>query len=158
MAERKAKKQSREESWIRTIPLPYTVLGPDDPPSSECPARMSSSAKHVASVCWSWSPANDRLDEYYITSNAKRTHWVLWFGYQHPLDYRQVREPRAYCSKEGLSDKAAAMLLLFMLFRRDLDAHEDPGLWDEVKPGLLSAEEMSTLAAMIWSRPKEEAN
>lgn len=155
MEERKARKRSREQPWIETAPLSYTILRPDEPPAIGCPARLPSSAKHVASVVWSWSPANDRKDDYYITSNAERTHWIVWFGYLDPLDYKQVRVPRAYCPKKGLPDKAAAMFLLFMMFRREQDANEDPDPWHEVRPGLLSAEEMSALAAMIWRRPGE---
>ena len=156
MTERKVKARRREAPWLQTMPVTCTVLTPDELPAIECPAKMPGSAKHVASVCWSWSPANDRLDTYYLTSNSGRTHWILWFSFQDPEDYKQIRVPRAYCSKKGLSDKDAAMFLLFMMFRREQDAGEDPGSWAEVTPGLLSSEQLSVLATMLWALPKGE--
>jgi hypothetical protein len=138
---------------VEAAPICFTVLNPNELPAIECPARMPSSAKRVASLCWSWSPANDRLDTYDITSNSGRTQWILWLRFLKPNAYKPLYLPRGYCQRTGLSDKDAAMLLLFMVLRSKQDAGEDPGLWGQVTPGLLSAGELSVLATMLWGQP-----
>ena len=40
--------------------------------------RPPRSAKRVATVIWSWSPAHSRYESYLICTDRKRTRWTLW--------------------------------------------------------------------------------
>lgn len=40
--------------------------------------RPPSSAKLVAAVSWSWGPAHSASECYFISTNRKRTGWILW--------------------------------------------------------------------------------
>jgi hypothetical protein len=40
--------------------------------------RPPRSAKRVATVIWSWSPAHSRYESYLICADRKRTRWTLW--------------------------------------------------------------------------------
>jgi hypothetical protein len=44
-------------------------LGEEQPPKT---------AKLVATVIWSWSPAHSRCDRYLICTDRKRLAWTLW--------------------------------------------------------------------------------
>ena len=40
------------------------------------PKRMERTADFLCTIEWSWSPANERMESYYLQRG--RTHWILW--------------------------------------------------------------------------------
>ena len=49
------------------------------PRSVRVPTRRPRSARDVAVLSWTWSPAHSRIDSLYLSLDTARRCWLLWF-------------------------------------------------------------------------------
>jgi YidC/Oxa1 family membrane protein insertase len=106
----------------RKNPKPFTIVTYAEPePTRAGPPRT---AKLVASVTWSWSPANSRSEHYLICTDRKRTAWTLW-----AMTY-DFDEMRMYIRKasgtpvSGYTARFAAEQLLIATWRSELETFD----------------------------------
>ena len=83
--------------------------------------RPPRSAKHVATVSWSWSPAHSRRERYLICS-WKRRGWTLW-AMAYDFDHGRMYARLAYAWPfRGYTAKFAAERLLTAAWKADLES------------------------------------
>ena len=83
--------------------------------------RPPRSAKHVATVSWSWSPAHSRRERYLICS-WKRRGWTLWamaYDFDHGRMYARLASATPF---HGYTAKFAAERLLTAAWKADLES------------------------------------
>jgi hypothetical protein len=106
-------------------------------------------------VFWSWGPANSRLDHLFLSLDRSRKYYLLWFewaddGYS---DSRAV----AYMAKGKLDSRQAASALLFAFYRgEEQEFVSENGRWTVSSAGLLSGDELISLAALIWPQSQRD--
>jgi hypothetical protein len=82
--------------------------------------RPPRSARHVATVSWSWSPAHSRRDRYLICS-WKRKGWMLW-GMAYDIDHGRMYAQLAGATPfHGYTAKFAAERLLTAAWKDELE-------------------------------------
>jgi hypothetical protein len=151
--------ENLEGSFLSPIDAKFTYAGPNWTPTIDCPKRLPRSARHVATIEWAWSPAHSRQDRLHLSTNRSRTHWILWNGYLDDNEWptRWRHSPYAFCNKEGLDAKTAALYLLVAGWRGELAAYGSP---DEpfhyvTREGLLSAAELNLATEIFWRTESE---
>ena len=74
------------------------------------PKQMPRSAQYLGTAEWAWSPMNNRLDAYHISTNRQRSHWILWSYW--PDDNEWIWKWKstlmAYGTKKGVDKKTAS--------------------------------------------------
>ena len=123
----------------------------DDLDDGERPPR---SAKLVASVSWSWSPAHGLSQTYWLCTDRKRSAWHLyqewWDEYENMKRFMMVAYGSPY---RGIAAKEAAAQLLLAAWQDKWSAFQSPGRGADVdKPGLLDSEDIARLEQLALSR------
>jgi len=124
------------------------------PTGVDCPPTRPRSARFVAKVdLFSESPANERTDVYWLSSNRTRTHWFLWTSYyDDEMGEGWVHQLYAYVPRRGLDPRQAAMYLLQCGWRAERDKEsltERPE--GTVREGLLKDADIDAIARTVWS-------
>jgi hypothetical protein len=100
-------------------------------------------------IClWSYGPANERVDQYLLSTDQARRHWILWLV--SPGDGMVLKGPVAWSSRHG-AEVEAARALLAAAWRGERDEYGTTyasGL-SHVIPGLLTENEIQELARAI---------
>ncbi len=115
-------------------------------PTIDCPKQLPKSAKYVAFVEWSWSPWHSRQDNYYLSTNESRTHWILWNSFEDDNDTSKlIYYPYAYGPRNGVPAKTAAAYLLLAGWKGEMAEYEsdfDEPFHSVGNEGLLSVDEL----------------
>lgn len=119
------------------------------PTEIDCPKQQPRTAIFIGYLEWSWSPANSRIESYYLSTNRRHTHWILWgsiYDAEHD-DYKQG--PQAYCPKKGVTAKTAAVNLILTAWQGEITTYRSEPLepFHGFSEGLLSGEELHALLA-----------
>lgn len=113
--------------------------------------RMSPFATYLGQVEWASCPMGTRLDGYYISTNGRQTHWILWLKY-YDDNWGRWNPPaaRAFIAKGDIPRDVAAVWLLIEKWR--LMARDDQlGRFSWVnESGLLSADELCAMRDVAW--------
>jgi hypothetical protein len=107
-------------------------------------------------VEWAWSPANNRLNAYYIA--ATRKHWVLWNRWfdDNCIPWRWHWQPVGIVPRKGIDRKEAAVHLLIEFWKIEASLDTDHFHWiDQV--GLLSVEEVMAIGREVWGPQEDDA-
>jgi hypothetical protein len=117
-------------------------------PSAEKPPR---SARHVATVSWSWSPAHSRLSEYRIAADQGRKSWNL---FEISYDYDSGKQIGARVATgspyKGVDAKRAAYLLLRVTWQAEINLWDfDPTGFEINNSGLLTEGDIYVLTQEI---------
>ena len=133
--------KSRPEPFLATSYIGSEIAEFGRP--GEIPPR---SAKLVAQISWSWSPAHSRTSPYLLGTNKERSGWSLW-EQGHDFDtgrriYARVAWGERY---RGYEPKFVAQELLTEVWRRAIKFGEDldGGVVDE--PGILGTREIAQI-------------
>jgi hypothetical protein len=113
------------------------------------PASRPRSACLVGKVGWAWSPANNRFDVYYLSTDRNRSRWYLWLSDPSVPGF-EINEIVAFRPYLHAKRVLAAVSLLSAFFRED-DLNQEIGLPTEVYPGLLSVEAIMSIARLSLS-------
>jgi len=121
-------------------------------PDKVHPKGSPRNTTYLGSVEWAYSPASSRFDSYYL--NPRGEYWLLWIGFhdENTWDWKWKWDLYAYCKKQGVDEKTAAIYLLLDAWaseRKDYDLSHY-FLIDEA--GLLSVAEISEIARRVWWR------
>jgi hypothetical protein len=131
----------------------------DPPPSVEFDMHSSAQwLKHMdprnaVFLCkaeWSEAPHHERMESYYLQQGG--THWNLWIE-QYDDNWGKWEKPFviARCPCIGLTDRDAAMTLLSAVLSEEQRRYDsDWGRFDITDTGLLSMEELDTVADAVW--------
>ncbi len=114
--------------------------------------RPPRSAKLVASLSWSWSPAHSRSNNYWLCTNRQRSGWILWeessdWETGKPLYFRVAYgEPW-----RGVDAKRAAEELLEAAWLDEHRAWESPGrgAWVD-RAGLLDRDDIERIEERVY--------
>ena len=126
-------------------------------PDIDCPARMPRTAKHVATVEWTWTPWHNYEFSYHLSTNISRTHWILWWGYYDDIvTCKWVHIPYAYGPRKGVLPKVAAIYLMIEGLRGQQAEDEDSISDFHIikRTGLVSEEELWSIESLVW--PEDE--
>jgi hypothetical protein len=139
--------------------LTATYVPPEEPVPIDHPATRPRSATFLAKCAWSWGPANSRVDAYYLSSNRRRTHWILWVEWPGSEGEWGEKLPPlvgAYCGRAGIDREAAAALLIRTVWEAEQESLGEPpsAICEE---GLLSEPTLRQLGREIW-RADESAS
>ena len=120
-----------------------------EPDDDERPPR---SAKHVASVSWSWSPAHGLSQTYWLCTDRKRSAWHLyqewWDEYENMKRFMMVAYGSPY---RGIAAKEAAAQLLLAAWQDKWSAFQSPGRGaDVMSDGLLDSEDIARLEQLAF--------
>jgi hypothetical protein len=124
----------------------------DRPRGVDCPLTRPRSARFVATVdVFSQTPIHQRRDEYWLSSNRRRSHWFLWLGYESDMWDGWEYLVYAFVPRRGLDARQAAILLLQCGWRGERDAGfltEPPE--SVIGEGLLRAAEVKAIMRSVW--------
>lgn len=126
------------------------------PPGCPAARRMPRSATLVGKILWcSTGPGLSWLEAYYVASNKKRSHWILW-GEADPGDYGipETRVPLAWCPQSRMARSQSARALLQAYWRSQ--AKGETEIFEYAYGGLLGEDEMWAMAYEVW--PKDESD
>jgi len=128
--------------------LKYTYIGGSPAEFRADGERPPRSARHVATVSWSWSPAHSRRERYLICS-WKRRGWTLW-ALAYDIDYGRMYAQLASATPfHGYTAKFAAERLLTAAWKDELE------MWSEDLRGACVDEEGLLTKADIESIERE---
>ena len=120
-------------------------------PTSSLAEKPPRSAKHVATISWSWSPAHSRCSEYRIATDKKRESWHLyeisWVDSTEKFASARVASGTPY---KGVERGEAARALLKLTWTAER-AHWDfdPIGFEVDESGLLTTEDIDTIVLAI---------
>jgi hypothetical protein len=114
--------------------------------------RPPRSAKLVASVSWSWSPAHSRSNTYWLCTDRKRSAWYLW---EEGLDLDEYKKQFTIIAHgtpyRGILAKDAAERLLLAIWKEEWDVLQSPGRGTYVtRSGLLDSAEIARLEELAF--------
>jgi hypothetical protein len=118
--------------------------------SSAFAKRMGRTNSFVCTIEWSWSPANERMESYYLERG--RSHWILWQK-QYDDNHGCWRHPTAIarCLRDEIAERPVAMMLLAAALAEEIrHFNSDPGRFGINETGLLSMGELDAVAESIW--------
>ena len=104
----------------------HTYIGGSPAEFSVDGERPPRSARHVATVSWSWSPAHSACLRYLINTDRQRKGWTLWaeaYDFDHGRMYAELAYARPF---RGYTAKFAAGRLLTAVWKAELETlYED---------------------------------
>jgi hypothetical protein len=113
---------------------------------------MPRSAQFVGTAEWAWSPMHSRIDVYYISTNRKKSHWLLWKRWIDDSDYRWRWESALYVygTKRDIPKKTAAIYLLIDAwdYEREFLELEHFHILNAVE--LISVPEFRAIGRVVW--------
>lgn len=124
------------------------------PKPLEAPAMRPRSARPVATVEWSWSPANARRDEYFLSNDRARRRWYLWLFDGSEPGF-EIDEVVAHCPRGHVDAPSAAARLLRAFWAND-DLNQELGWPDVRSSGLLGEQAIRSIAAATTARFVED--
>lgn len=93
----------------------------EPPPGVDCPPRRPRSARLVAEIhIFSETPANQRIDTYWLSLDRRRSHWLLWLEFPNEAEGGYESCVYAYLPRRGVDAQAAAQALLACGWRAEL--------------------------------------
>ncbi len=115
--------------------------------------RPPRSARLVANLDWSWSPAHYSVSRYWICTDRSRSAWHLW---EESPDYdtgKPCFSVAAYGSPyKGIDTREAARQLLTAAWRHEWELYDTPGKGTEVRePGVLSETDIRKIEEDAYS-------
>ena len=115
--------------------------------------RPPRSARLVASLVWSWSPAHYRASRYWICTDKSRSGWYLW---EEGSDYDTGKAcfSVAACGDpyKGIDAREAARQLMTAAWSREWGLYQTPGQGAEVRePGVLSEADVKKIEEDAYS-------
>ena len=139
------------------LALPCIYAGMSPTVACPCPAARPRTAKLVGIIEWAWTPLNNRMDTFHLSTNKPRTHWILWISVFDEIAVRDgPARPYAYCLRAGVAPKAAAKALLIAGWDGesaewvDMECEPMEPFHYLSEPGLLSRREWLALRAQAW--------
>ncbi len=113
-------------------------------PRAEKPPR---SARHVATVSWSWSPTHSRLSEYRIAADKDRKTWNLFeTSYDHASEKRISARVATGTPNRGIDSERASYLLLRATWQAEMNLWDfDPTGFEVNTSGLLTEADIFNL-------------
>ena len=121
---------------------------------SGVPRAKPRSAAFICQAEWSWSPAHHRIENYFISLNTKRSHWVLWVSCYNDWEWPwrwETYSDVCIVLREGLTKVVAAKLLLSVFWRSQRDEQEiDKFHWIGAL-GLLDIAGVQGVGRAVWS-------
>ena len=130
-------------------PMPDDLLLKLNLPQSREMRRSPRKTEYIGGVEWAWSPWHSRSDSYYL--NPRRSLWLLWNRWWDDNDWNSAHKWSlcGYGPKKGVDAKTAAIYLLLDVWK--VEARRGLGHYHYMsKPGLLSYEELSEIARIVW--------
>ena len=124
-------------------------------PTSSLAEKPPRSAKHVATISWSWSPAHSRCSEYRIATDKKRESWYLyeisWIDSVEKFASARVASGTPY---KGVTGTQAARVLLKSAWASEIEQWDfDPSGFEIDQSGLLTVDDVEEIALYIaWER------
>ena len=101
-------------SWISV-----QIISTTDAAPPVLPVRLPRKAKLVCQCSSTYGPAHSSEDAFLLSTNAIRSHWILWHGYFDDNEsMRWIFQPVAICRYSRVPIKAAAFYLLVGLLQR----------------------------------------
>ena len=117
------------------------------------PKQIKRRSVRLCTLEWHWSPANDRMEAYYL--HRSRTHWMLWLRvYLDDDGFPNQDIGIVKCRLSGLCKHDAAMLLLAACLDRarredEIDRFHSINPFS-IKRGLLSPQEIDAVGDVVW--------
>ena len=112
---------------------------------------------YLGTVEWAWSPMHSRRDSYYI--NPRRSYWLLWTWKQNENDWNLSWKWTLHGygpKRRGVGAKDAAIYLLLDVWKAQADDNDlEQYHWID-EAGLLSVEEISAIARVVWPDSAQE--
>jgi len=142
----KRRVQDESASAPEATAVPYEAEVP-----FERPAKCPRSATLLASGMWTWGPGNSRSDDYYLSTNRSRSHWILWVDWPDSMLEVGERFPadlRAYCLRSGIDRETAATLSLRTFWESEREELGGPPSF--AGGGLLSGDTLREIARDVW--------
>lgn len=122
-----------------------------------CPATRPRSAKLLGVIEWAWSPMNNRMDTFHLSSNRQRSHWILWKAVFDEVEVKDgPAQPYAHCPRVGVDPKDAAKALLRAGWLGesaewvDMDCEPLEAFHHVNQPGLLTRRDWLALRRQAW--------
>ena len=127
------------DSWLE-----FDAAPPD------CPTRFPRrTARLVAKVVGLYAPGNNSQDSFYLTTNAKRSMWILWAEFESfEEDAKYICRPTAWCSRKGVARSVAAVELLSVTFKAV--AESVSGYDCVVERGIVDGDTVMELVRDAW--------
>lgn len=115
------------------------------------PANMPRTAKYIGQFEWAWGPNNCLLVAYYLSSNRKRTHWLLWLRL-YDDNWSRWDKPYIYAHapRQEVSEKVAAIYLLWDSWASDAQTTDLSHFHWINEAGFLSVEELNAIGRGVW--------
>lgn len=122
-----------------------------------CPASRPRSAALVGVIEWAWSPMNNRMDTFHLSTNRQRSHWILWKALFDEIEVKDgPAQPYAHCARAGIEPKDAAKALLVAGWQGEsaewvgMDCEPLEAFHRLSRAGLLSRREWQALRQRAW--------
>mgnify|MGYP005678792851 FL=1 len=131
--------------------LLHPKIQQDEPLSPQPISAAPRKRIYLFSAEWAWSPVNNRLNSYYLSSNSKG--WLLWNNY---IDDGAVKwswhwELLAYGGLSRANEKTIASHLLLEFWNWDAEQYLAEH-YDRVSyAGVLSVAEVNAIARRVWT-------
>ena len=141
----------KQTAWLHEA---VSFIGSDiGDPYSSIAEWAPRSARLVAAVSWSWSPAHNRISEYRISTDRSRDAWHLYeISESYESGKRICCRVASGTPYAGVADKTAAYQLLSLVWSQEMQLFEsDPGEVTVDKAGLLGEREVAALALEVSS-------
>ena len=115
--------------------------------------RPPRSAKLVARLSWSWSPAHSRSDTLWLCTDRRRYGWHLWEEASDWETGKPIYFEVAYGEPwRGVDAKRAAEELLAAAWRGEWEAWQSPGRGAfVVRAGLLDADDIERIEERVFA-------
>lgn len=126
----------------------HSVLGAPD--SEACPAAMPRSARFLGQLEWSWSAMHGRIEAYYLSTNRRRSLWLLWKrAYDDNWDRWDEPVVAAHAGRSGTPANFASACLLFDEWSRLREEGVECFHWIN-KTGLFTVATLKSVARLVW--------
>jgi len=131
-------------------PEPFDcVVGYGQFPKGSLPHDIPSDPDYLCQVEWAWSPANNRIDAYYL--HLGRTHWSLWSRYWDD-NYGEWLDMAVGCvRRRDITRRQAATYLLLEFWKDEANENNlDEFHWIN-ESVYLTVADVAAIAREVWS-------
>jgi len=124
----------------------------DEMPIELRPNEMPRSATYIGTAEWAWSPMNNRLDGYFISTNRQRSYWILWAMMLNDEGFIPKWEGQilTYGPKRGADKKTAALYLIKDLWCYEKNEYSLDHFHILDNVGLLTVAEFMAIGRAVW--------
>src|SRR5262249_27460106 len=124
----------------------------------DLPRKMPRGATFVATLHRGYNYHGELIDNFYVSMNRSRSHWLLWEHGDNQCDDGLYSEVRQWCPARGVERQDAAAALLLAWFRDMVEFYES--YYDEYtsveRAGMLSAEQVERLLGRALKKGKRD--